>query len=143
MFSYTTGWTVVRLAATGRLEAPDNPLFEDVAAWRPWQLAYTNSRKSVTAAFTTQIEIDGEGVAWIGGTRVKVIEVVLDKIAYGWSPEEIHFQHPPPDSGPNPRCSYLLLREPADARRGDQATADRSCRAFCSGFRPGFPPQVD
>lgn len=95
MFSYTTGWTVVRLAATGRLEAPDNPLFEDVAAWRPWQLAYTNSRKSVTAAFTTQIEIDGEGVAWIGGTRVKVIEVVLDKIAYGWSPEEIHFQHPP------------------------------------------------
>jgi hypothetical protein len=25
---------------------------------------------------------------------VKVIEVVLDKIAYGSSPEEIHFQHP-------------------------------------------------
>ena len=25
---------------------------------------------------------------------MKVTEVVLDKIAYGWSPEEIHFQHP-------------------------------------------------
>jgi hypothetical protein len=25
---------------------------------------------------------------------VKVIEVVLDRLAYGWSPEEIHFQHP-------------------------------------------------
>jgi hypothetical protein len=25
---------------------------------------------------------------------VKVTEVVLDKIAWGWSPEEIHFQHP-------------------------------------------------
>jgi uncharacterized protein (DUF433 family) len=48
----------------------------------------------VTAVFTTQIELDGSGIAWIGGTNVKVTEVVLDKIAYGWSPEEIHFQHP-------------------------------------------------
>jgi len=48
----------------------------------------------MTAVFSTQIELDPEGVAWIGGTKVKVIEVVLDKIAYGWSPEEIHFQHP-------------------------------------------------
>ena len=23
-----------------------------------------------------------------------MIELVLDKIAYGWSPEEMHFQHP-------------------------------------------------
>ncbi len=48
----------------------------------------------MTAIFATQIEIDARGVAWIGGTKVKVTEVVLDKIAYGWSPEEIHFQHP-------------------------------------------------
>ncbi len=48
----------------------------------------------MTTVFATQIELDGEGVAWIGGTKVKVIEIVLDKIAYGWSPEEIHFQHP-------------------------------------------------
>jgi uncharacterized protein (DUF433 family) len=48
----------------------------------------------VTAAFSTQIEIDGQGVAWVGGTKVKVTEIVLDKLAYGWSPEEIHFQHP-------------------------------------------------
>ena len=33
-------------------------------------------------------------MAWIAGTKVKVAEVVLDKMAYGWSPEEIHFQHP-------------------------------------------------
>ena len=49
----------------------------------------------MTAIFATQIELDGRGVAWIGGTKVKVTEVVLDKISYGWSPEEIHFQHPP------------------------------------------------
>ena len=48
----------------------------------------------MTAIFATQIELDGRGVAWIGGTKVKVTEVVLDKISYGWSPEEIHFQHP-------------------------------------------------
>ena len=48
----------------------------------------------MTATFTTQIEIDDRGVAWIAGTKVKVSEVVLDKLAYGSSPEEIHFQHP-------------------------------------------------
>jgi len=48
----------------------------------------------MTAAFTTQIELDDRGIAWIAGTRVKVLEVVLDKIASGASPEEIHFQHP-------------------------------------------------
>jgi uncharacterized protein (DUF433 family) len=42
----------------------------------------------------TGIEVDTQGAAWIGGTKVKVTEIVLDKMAYGWSPEEIHFQHP-------------------------------------------------
>lgn len=43
---------------------------------------------------TAHIHLDHQGVAWIDDTNTKVIEVVLDKIAYGWSPEEIHFQHP-------------------------------------------------
>ena len=42
----------------------------------------------------SQIEIDDQGIAWITGANTKVIEVVLDKIAYGWSPEEMHLQHP-------------------------------------------------
>jgi uncharacterized protein (DUF433 family) len=46
------------------------------------------------SAVSTLLEIDGQGVARITGTNVKVIEVVLDKLAHGWSPEEIHFQHP-------------------------------------------------
>jgi uncharacterized protein (DUF433 family) len=37
---------------------------------------------------------DADGVAWIDRTRVKVIEVALDHVAYGWSAEEIHRQHP-------------------------------------------------
>ena len=45
-------------------------------------------------AVASQIEIDDPGVAWITAANTKVIEVVLDKLAYGWSPEEMHFQHP-------------------------------------------------
>ena len=48
----------------------------------------------MTAGFQTHVELDERGVAWIAGANVKVAEVVLDKIAYGSSPEEIHFQHP-------------------------------------------------
>jgi uncharacterized protein (DUF433 family) len=40
------------------------------------------------------IHLDERGVAWIDDTNIKVVEVVLDKRAYGWSPEEIHEQHP-------------------------------------------------
>jgi uncharacterized protein (DUF433 family) len=35
-----------------------------------------------------------EGVPYLEGTQIKVIEVALDHTAQGWSPEEIHFQHP-------------------------------------------------
>jgi uncharacterized protein (DUF433 family) len=58
-------------------------------------LAYPEARDDqVTATFATQIELDDRGVAWIAGTKVKVTEIVLDKVAYGSSPEEVHFQHP-------------------------------------------------
>ncbi|PWU12946.1 MAG: hypothetical protein C5B50_20375 [Verrucomicrobia bacterium] len=46
---------------------------------------------SKTAA---HIRLDERGMAWIDDTQTKVIEVALDMIAHGWSPEEIHFQHP-------------------------------------------------
>jgi uncharacterized protein (DUF433 family) len=42
----------------------------------------------------THIRLDEDGVAWIDDTRVKVIEVAIDKIANGSSPEEMHFQYP-------------------------------------------------
>ena len=43
---------------------------------------------------TTHIEIDENGVAWIDDTSVKVIEVVIDKLVHGSSPEEMHLQYP-------------------------------------------------
>ncbi len=39
------------------------------------------------------IRLDDRGVAWIDNTNTKVLEVALDLIAHGWSPQEIHFQH--------------------------------------------------
>jgi len=38
--------------------------------------------------------LNEEEVPVIAGTNMKVIELVLERMAYGWSPEELHFQHP-------------------------------------------------
>ncbi len=43
---------------------------------------------------TAHIVLDERGRGWIDDTNVKVIEVVLDKIGWGMSPEEIHTQYP-------------------------------------------------
>jgi uncharacterized protein (DUF433 family) len=48
----------------------------------------------MTVETATHIWLDDRGVAWIDQTNVKVVEVVLDKLAHGSSPEEMHFQYP-------------------------------------------------
>lgn len=40
------------------------------------------------------ISLNDSKVPIIVGTTMKVVELVLEKTAYGWSPEELHFQHP-------------------------------------------------
>lgn len=40
------------------------------------------------------IVLNENGVPIIADTTMKVVELVTEKIAYGWSPEELHFQHP-------------------------------------------------
>jgi uncharacterized protein (DUF433 family) len=42
----------------------------------------------------THIYLDDRGVAWVDDTNVKVIEVVVDRVAWQWSPEAIQLQHP-------------------------------------------------
>ena len=48
----------------------------------------------MVAVLNSLIELDENDVAWICGANTKVIEVALDKIAYGWSPDEMHREHP-------------------------------------------------
>lgn len=40
------------------------------------------------------IVLNQAGVPIIKGTTTKIVEIVAEMKAYGWSPEEIHFQHP-------------------------------------------------
>jgi uncharacterized protein (DUF433 family) len=40
------------------------------------------------------VVLDGAGNPMIDGTTMKVVELVLETIAHGWSPAELHFQHP-------------------------------------------------
>lgn len=40
------------------------------------------------------IELNQDSVPSIAGTTTKVVELVVEQQAYGWSPEELHFQHP-------------------------------------------------
>jgi uncharacterized protein (DUF433 family) len=40
------------------------------------------------------ISLDDKKVPVISGTTMKVIELILEKLAYGWSAEELLLQHP-------------------------------------------------
>jgi uncharacterized protein (DUF433 family)/uncharacterized protein YuzE len=50
--------------------------------------------KPPSTIVANHIVLDEERRAWIDDTNVKVIEVVLAKIAYGWDPEKIHEEYP-------------------------------------------------
>lgn len=47
----------------------------------------------VSTTPNVHISVDKSGVAWIDDTKVKVVEVMVDHLTYGHSPEEIHLQH--------------------------------------------------
>jgi uncharacterized protein (DUF433 family) len=40
------------------------------------------------------IVLNDDRVPVIAGTTMKVVELIVERDAYGWSPEELHFQHP-------------------------------------------------
>lgn len=49
---------------------------------------------SVVKTRYEHIILNEDKVPIIASTKMKVIELILDKIAYGWSPEELQYQHP-------------------------------------------------
>ncbi len=40
------------------------------------------------------VELDEKYGPVMSGTTMKVVEVALEHLAYGWSPEELKYQHP-------------------------------------------------
>ena len=56
-----------------------------------------SSRKTIMTYAATRYEhivLDDSNIPFIAGTTMKVIELVLEQHAHGWSPEELQFQHP-------------------------------------------------
>jgi uncharacterized protein (DUF433 family) len=49
---------------------------------------------AVTETRYEHIILNENNVPSIAGTTMKVVELVVEQQAYGWSPEELHFQHP-------------------------------------------------
>ena len=49
----------------------------------------------MTTALDGHIEVDEAGVARVAGTRLKVIHLVMDKMANGSTPEQMREQFPP------------------------------------------------
>lgn len=52
---------------------------------------------TMTNLVTTSYEhiiLNEKGIPVIDGTTMKVVELILAQKAHGWSPEELHFQHP-------------------------------------------------
>jgi uncharacterized protein (DUF433 family) len=49
----------------------------------------------MTTALDGHIEVDETGVARVAGTRLKVIHLVMDKMAHGSTPEQMRQQFPP------------------------------------------------
>ncbi len=48
---------------------------------------------AVSTAYA-HIVVDDHGVAWVEDANTKVVELVAEAKAYGWSPEELAYQHP-------------------------------------------------
>ena len=40
------------------------------------------------------VEVGADGAAFVAGTRTKVLEIALDRLAHQWDAEEIQRQHP-------------------------------------------------
>lgn len=60
--------------------------------WIVWRLM-PMSRASRETQYQ-HVVLDEQRIPIIAGTDMNVIELVLEKTAFGWSPEELCFQHP-------------------------------------------------
>ena len=56
----------------------------------------SNQPKTMTLTNTEYkyVQLDDNNIPIIAGSTMKVVELVTSVMAYGWSPEELHFQYP-------------------------------------------------
>jgi uncharacterized protein (DUF433 family) len=85
----------------------------------------------MTIASINHIVLDEKGIAWIEGTRTKVVEIVLDHTAWGMSPSEIHDNYPPLTLAQihAALAYYYDHKERFDAEMAEAAKSDEALRA--------------
>ena len=80
----TTSFPVITTVARIKFE---ESLFYDLCSEKGGLSLLTETRYE-------HIVLNEDRVPVIAGTTMKVVELILDHLAYGWSPEELRFQHP-------------------------------------------------
>ena len=84
------------------------------------------------------IVVEPDGVARIEGTRIRVIDLVLDRSAHGWSPEEIQFQFPHLTMG-QIHAALAYYSDHRDELDADiEARLDRADQAWSQMHRSDF-----
>ena len=87
---------------------------------------------------SNHIHRDAAGQDWIDETNVKLIEVILDHIAYGWSADEIHVQHPHLSLGQiHAALSYYFDHQPEYDRLIEQSLEQANQLAAAAQDSPG------
>ena len=85
----------------------------------------------MASATYPHIEVTSDGVAYVTGTKTKVLEVALDRIAHHWDADEIHRQHPHLSLGQiyAALAFYFDHKDELDAQIEDQLQAVEAARA--------------
>ena len=86
------------------------------------------------------IVLNEQGVPEILGSTMKVLELVLSQKAYGWSPEELHFQYPHLSLG-QIHSALAYYWDHKDALEADIAASVRFADEMRSRYESPF--QVD
>lgn len=81
------------------------------------------------------IQFGADGVPIVAGTTIKVVELVMAQAAYGWSPEELHFQHPYLTLG-QIHAALTYYWDHKDEMDADIARRDRLVSALQHGAEP-------
>lgn len=98
------GGQAIPLVAVPYMDEVGRQLCKDAGVWRripDWGKLFQETlliRKDTSMAETAtayrHIALRNDGVPILAGTTVKVVELVMEQEAWGWSPQEIHLQHP-------------------------------------------------
>src|SRR5439155_15499103 len=91
---HTAGTGVQRYRFGGRSVKPAmHPNGEPTWRCRTIEAARSGAR-AMTTALDGHITVDEQGIARVAGTRMKVIHLVMDKMAHNASPEEMQREFP-------------------------------------------------